>query len=332
MGLDRPTRSFLKSTAVERSIGFVAASLFSTVYYLAPIYIIAAVYVATRLDGFAAMFCAPLLLSVLTPAWVLPKVGGWLFTSYAFQQIPKYFAYEEYHETTDADIAKMHAQGTRLVVCAHPHGIFPFTAVCAVVSTLGDAGGLGDEMRNLPTAAASVIRLVPILKDILGMFGIVDASGKVLAKRLAKRNGSIVLYVGGMIEMFRSSPTAETVFLRERKGFIKMALRVGADVMPVYMFGNTTVLQCLTAGPLASLSRKIGVSITLFWGRWGLPVPKPVKLVYARGRPIGMPHIPEPTEADVAHWHGVYCLRLLELFDTYKKFNQDYAHRQLVIE
>ena len=40
----------------------------------------------------------------------------------------------------------------------------------------------------------------------------------------------------------------------------------------------------------------------------------------------------EPTEADVAHWHGVYCLRLLELFDTYKKFNQDYAHRQLVIE
>ena len=38
------------------------------------------------------------------------------------------------------------------------------------MSTLGDAGGLGDEMRNLPTAAASVIRLVPILKDILGVF------------------------------------------------------------------------------------------------------------------------------------------------------------------
>jgi len=46
------------------------------------------------------------------------------------------------------------------------------------------------------------------------------------------------------------------------------------------------------------------MSLTLTWGVWGLPIPKPVKLVYARGRPLGLPHILEPTDADVDLWHG----------------------------
>lgn len=122
------------------------------------------------------------------------------------------------------------------------------------------------------------------------------------------------------------------MFLKTRKGFIKLGLRTGADVFPTYLFGNTTVLSALTSGPLASLSRKLGVSVTLFWGRFGLPVPKPVKLVYARGRPLGMPHIPEPTEADVDKWHALYCVRLQELFDAYKGRNPDYKHKKLSIE
>jgi len=98
------------------------------------------------------------------------------------------------------------------------------------------------------------------------------------------------------------------------------------------MFGNTTVLSALTAGPLATLSRKLGVSMTLFWGRWGLPLPRPVKLVFVRGRPLGLPHIPEPTDADVDKWHAVYVEKLTELFDRYKVFNPDYAQKTLVIQ
>jgi 2-acylglycerol O-acyltransferase 2 len=35
----------------------------------------------------------------------------------------------------------------------------------------------------------------------------------------------------------------------------------------------------------------MGVSVTYFWGRFGLPVPNAVKLVYARGRPLGLPQV-----------------------------------------
>ena len=122
---------------------------------------------------------------------------------------------------------------------------------------------------------------------------------EVLGERLKRRKGSCVIYVGGMVELFHSTPKRETVFLKKRKGFVKIALRTGADLIPIYSFGNTTVLEAFKSGPLASLSRKVGVSVTVFWGRWFLPIPKRVKLVYARGRPLGLPHIEHPTDADV---------------------------------
>ena len=52
-------------------------------------------------------------------------------------------------------------------------------------------------------------------------------------------------YVGGMLELFYSSATREAVVLNRRKGFVKLALRSGADLIPTYMFGNTTVLTAL---------------------------------------------------------------------------------------
>merc|ERR1711988_37673 len=161
-----------------------------------------------------------------------------------------------------------------------------------------------------------------------GMFGVIDASSKTLSKRLSRsppigETSSVVLYIGGMLELFFSSPKREAVFLSGRKGFIKLAMRQGADVMPIYMFGNTTVLSAITWGPLASLSRKLGVSVTFFWGRFGLPCPKQVRLTYVRGRPLGLPHIPEPTDKDVDHWHAQYCEKLDQLFERYKSLSAD---------
>jgi hypothetical protein len=64
----------------------------------------------------------------------------------------------------------------------------------------------------------------------------------------------------------------------------------------MYFFGNTSVLSVLNNEALASFSRKYQVSITLFWGWCGLPIPRPNKLLYVRGKPLGMPLIAEPTQ------------------------------------
>ena len=103
---------------------------------------------------------------------------------------------------------------------------------------------------------------MPLLKDLIGLFGVMDASAPVVAARL--RHGSCALYVGGLGELFLASPTREAVVLADRKGFVKLALRAGAALVPTYMFGNTTVLETVTRWPrIAALSRRWGVSLTV---------------------------------------------------------------------
>ncbi|KAH8055191.1 2-acylglycerol O-acyltransferase [Aureococcus anophagefferens] len=219
----RPT--YVGGSDGEKLVGFLAASVFSAVYVIAPCYLVAAVarLAQAPLAPSTWLLCLPLVGSMLLPPAVLPPFGMWLLRQYPLRQIPKYFDFEEYAEFTDAEFLRWHEEGKRAVACIHPHGVFPFVSVCGAVST-----------------------------DIIGIFGIVDAAGKVLSERLKRRKGSCVIYVGGMVELFHSTPKRETVFLKKRKGFVKIALRTGADLIPIYSFGNTTVLEAFKSGPLAA--------------------------------------------------------------------------------
>lgn len=44
-------------------------------------------------------------------------------------------------------------------------------------------------------------------------------------------------------ELFLSTPVEERLYVGKRKGFIKLAMRTGSEVVPCYYFGNTTVLE-----------------------------------------------------------------------------------------
>jgi hypothetical protein len=52
----------------------------------------------------------------------------------------------------------------------------------------------------------------------------------------------------------------------------------GSDVIPMYFFGNTSVLSVLKNSVLETLSRTYQVSITIFWGQYGLPIPRKHKV------------------------------------------------------
>lgn len=145
-------------------------------------------------------------------------------------------------------------------------------------------------------------------------------------------DGSIVLYVGGIAELFKACRDEERLFLSKRKGFIKLALQEGVDVVPAYLFGNTRVLTIFKHGPLAALSRSTGIALTYFWGKYYLPIPRDEKLLYARGKPLGLPHIESPTEQDVNKWHQKYCDEVRRLFDANKEKVPMYKHKTLYID
>ena len=212
-----------------------------------------------------------------------------------------------------------------------------------------------DLLQHFPTAVASVVLKFPILKSVIGMFGLISASKSSLTRHTAKGK-SFVLYPGGIAELFLASPKEEVIYCR--KGFIKvheaaasgmrfilllphtrtrlplpqLALSTGTDVIPVYLFGNTTVLQVFKHPLLVKLSRSLGASLTLFWGRFGLPLPLPIEGLYARGLPMGLPTIAEPTDADVDEWHAKYVVELCRLFETYKGMRADFKDKTLRVE
>ena len=251
-------------------LGLFMASTFSCVYFFAPIYMITCfICLICRYPSFpgALILSWPLLLSILSS----PKRLDCRF----LKPMADYFDFETAFELTDDDIKEMLRKNPdrKFILASQPHGVLSYCGMSA-------AAMADPYLGRIHTAAASVLLSTPILKNIMGIFGLVDASRKSLQKHFQKPgiDGCIVLYVGGIAELFKSSLEEERLFLSERKGFIKLALREGVDVVPAYLFGNTTVLSVLKHGPLADLSRKIQVSLTYVWGKWYLPIPRDTKV------------------------------------------------------
>ena len=306
-------------------LGMAVASVFSLVYLVAPTYVLTALlslllqYPTRRA---ALLYAAPMLLSAAIPSsrapWMAPLLRPML----------RYFDYHEEFEYTDAELRRDATTGKRYIIAMQPHGVISYVGLCSWIRAPAD-------FRRISTAAARVVLAFPILKHVMGIFGLTDASAGNLRRILTRETGvggSVVLYCGGIAELFKSCREEERLYLSQRRGFIKIALREGADILPCYMFGNTAVLSVLQHGPLAALSRRLGASLTYFWGAAYLPIPRDEMLLYARGRPLGLPHIPEPTDEDIAKYHALYCKEVRRLFESYKEKLPHYKHKQLFID
>merc|ERR1739838_1265472 len=121
------------------------------------------------------------------------------------------------------------------------------------------------------------------------------------------------------------------VTLKNRKGFVKLALQQGSDLVPVYSFGENDVYQQVifeegTWWRLAQkkLQKLLGFAPCLFHGcgffsrdGWGLvPYSKPITTIV--GEPITVPKVAEPTQDVIDMYHAMYIKSLRSLFDTYK--------------
>jgi 2-acylglycerol O-acyltransferase 2 len=305
--------------------GGAAASLFSSAYYVVPLWLLSGIWMVLTNPFSMTSFVVvlPIVISAILP----PYGSKTLLRSWPFSCIPTYFNYEEIKETTDEEVQEL-MKKRRVLFCVQPHGVFSFGGACAGVEWSKSWWSPTES----PTAAANVITSIPILKHIVGIFGITDASSRGLTKTLKKK--SVVLYIGGIAELFLSSENEEKLFIRKRKGFIKLALRTGVEIIPIYFLGNTTVLTVLKSSFLRKFARITGASLTAFWGRFYLPIPRAKKIVGIVGKPLGIPAtpVPEPTQAQVDEWHTKYLAEVERIYEQYKGTNADYKGKELVFE
>lgn len=314
-----------KDSSTRWYLGLVAASCFSLVYFIAPFYMLSAIFVLlfnypNRL--FAWLFVSPIFVSALLPS----RPSPWLLERLTV--MASYFEYQEIHETAPRDVWTEVKEGkSNFLVVKQPHGALSYTGMLSACYAPPEIRGI------VRTAVADVLLVTPILKHVMGIFGLTSASKKNLIQTFRKEgaHGTVVLYVGGLAELFLSCEHEEKLYLKKRKGFIKLALQQGVDIVPVYLFGNTSVLSVLKTGLLATLSRRLQVSLTYIWGKWGLPIPRDVKLLYVTGQPLGLPKIETPTQEDIDKYHNLYCEQVTKLYEKYKEKVPEYKHKKLVI-
>jgi hypothetical protein len=301
-------------------LGMIIASTFSFAYLIIPIYLLSStccLILRYPTSKASILYALPMLISIITTPRPSPLILRLL------KPMLDYFDYEAIY-TDEKNVRDAIVNGKNFLFAAQPHGILSFVGMCAAVSK-------PDDVIQVPTAVASAVLQTPLLKNLMGIFNLVDASAHNL-KKILKGGGSVLIYVGGIAELFKSCRTEERLYLKKRKGFIKLALREGVDVVPIYLFGNTSVLSALKHGPLATLSRKLQVSLTLFWGKFYLPIPRDEKILYVVGKPLGLPHIEEPTQEDVDKWHAIYCDEVQKLFEMYKERVPMYKHKKLFVD
>merc|ERR1712137_1062889 len=88
-----------------------------------------------------------------------------------------------------------------------------------------------------------------------------------------------------------------------------------------YSLGNTSCYSVWADkfGILERISRALKTGIFVFWGRWGLPVPRRVKVTFAFSRPVGGKQVMDATQGEIDGLHSVVLTQIRTLFDLHKK-------------
>jgi 2-acylglycerol O-acyltransferase 2 len=218
------------------------------------------------------------------------------------------------------------------IFCCFPHG--PISANHLLTMTNGCEMQTKHYKGARRDLCASVLFTIPIFKDILIWLGCVDAS-PITAHYNMKKGNSIFIYVGGEKEQLMSESGLHRIYLLERKGFVKLALQYGADLIPMYAFGENEVYT--TSNILLDfrkwLQKSFSLGIPICFGRWGSFLPHRKRLALEIGKPIEVKAVPKEkiTQKEIDELHELFVKEMRRLFDRTKVKYPEHASKQLEI-
>ncbi|KAF8820293.1 diacylglycerol acyltransferase [Cardiosporidium cionae] len=193
-----------------------------------------------------------------------------------------------------------------------PHGIIPIAqgAVCTL--------GLGEFLKSTRLALATIVSYIPLYGHVCQLFGSLPATKGNIRKALEEKE-NVVLIPGGIAEIYDTNQRTERIRLRNRNGFLKLAIETGANVVPIYCFGNSHCFRLLPGfGWLRPVARMLRLALVFFVGRLGLPIPFKVPLLFIIGRCMNFGQKSNPTHLEIENAHRQFVSEVKRLFNTYK--------------
>ncbi|KAI0458793.1 DAGAT-domain-containing protein [Xylaria acuta] len=253
----------------------------------------------------------------------------WIRNSYIWHFFADYYP-ARLHKTHDLPATRKYIFGY------HPHGIISHGAWAAFAT---EALGFS---KKFPGITNSLLTLdsnfrIPFYREYILSMGVRSVSKESIVNILNKGgpNGEgmgrgVTVVVGGARESLEAQPGMMRLILKERKGFIKLAVRCGADLVPVLAFGENNLYDQLQPQEHPFMHR-IQMFILKVWkftlpflhGRGifnydvGLmPYRRPLNIVI--GAPIKVRQSSSVDLEEINRLHGLYVAELEKLWDRYK--------------
>ncbi len=232
-----------------------------------------------------------------------------------FQGINKYFNHEIIYSQNKENYK---FQKTKYIKCLMPHGIIPFTIGCLWGDPKEeDAFG----WKNNIQVASHQINQFPILSNYSKVVNIIPADYQTMNNVLKTK--SLMIYPGGMREMFACSHKKDVIIIKKRKGLFKLALKNGVSLLPIYTFGITSLYErsgVKITMPFFFKNEKD--SISWYYGKYYSPFPMRKKLITVVGKPLKVNKKDIVTPEDIEELRNKYITEIKKLYYKWcsKKF------------
>jgi hypothetical protein len=341
----------IKAKPDYRRPPFVAWSLVilcTSSFYLGPLMLLSPLFLYPfHPEAAKLLFCAALFLA-FHPVSPWPRFRKYCQLFYTI--------FNFHHNMTPKldEIAKKQKQLS--IIAVHPHAIIPlhgfiWGAICdQLLPHMYGYGCTTDGAMHLP-----------VLRHVLQYLQTGSAHKKTILHQMQQRGQNLFILPGGVAEIFLSHrrqtsdntiPNTQTIKAR-RYGLMKLALETGAAIYPTFVFGASDLLDQLTPAEnegdadasatksksigsmMQSMSRKLGGGLTLYYGKYYLPIPHTPQLSMVLGNPIypvensseknvcgdkiTCKRVANPTAEQVEELMDRYVDALQNLFEQYKE-------------
>ena len=190
--------------------------------------------------------------------------------------------------------------------------------------------------RDARALATPAIFVVPFLRQLWTWLGM-DAIDRKSMLRVLRAGRTALIIPGGVAECLEMRRGTETVYLRKRFGFVKLAIQTGASLMPAFTFGQSETYSYVRLGPplcsektVRRIAGIIQFAPMAFWGRGGSFVPRRVAMKTVVGRPVATTKTENPTNEQVAAKLAEFIDEMVRLHETHKE-RCGYGGQRLVV-
>ncbi|KAI9640888.1 diacylglycerol O-acyltransferase 1 [Ciborinia camelliae] len=297
--------------------------------------------IAICVSAFFFLCAIPLFWPILIPYMIYlitskASISGTLsHRSNFFRSLPVWSLFASYfparlHKTQELPPTRKYIFGY------HPHGIISHGAFAAFATEALGFSQLFPGIKNTLLTLDTNFR-IPLYREYALAMGLASVSKESCENLLSKggpnKEGmgrAITIVVGGAAESLDAQPYSLRLILKRRKGFVKMAIRTGADLVPVLAFGENDLYDQFSADSHPRIhkfqllvKKLMGFTIPLFHARGvfnydvGLmPYRRPLNIVV--GRPIKVIQCKSPEQKDIDRVHEEYVTELERLWDLWK--------------